>query len=107
MKLSVNIIIVVTIARDFIAVSGLVVIIAVSSFLFIIDLSSKAVEEVIKISAILIAISEFLVFDIAKNFVKAQVNFFFLIFSIVYNFVCLVIANSSSLRRVRKPLASS
>ncbi|KAG8410169.1 hypothetical protein J3459_017326 [Metarhizium acridum] len=107
MKLSVNIIIVVAIARDFKAVPSLVVIIVVprflltveaSSFLFIIDVAPKVVEVVVKISAILIAVSEFLIFDIAEDFVEAQVNLFFRFFSIVHDFVSLVITNSGFLQ---------
>lgn len=86
MKLSGNIIIVVVIARDFIAVPSLIIIVVssflftieASSFLFIIDVAPKAVEVVVKISAILIAVSELLIFDIAEGFVGAQVHLFFL-----------------------------
>lgn len=111
MKLSVNKIIVVAIARDFVAVPNLVVITVVSSFLstieastflFIIDVVPKVVEVVVKISAILIAVFKFLIFDIAENFVEAQVNLFFLFFSIVHDFVRLVVANSGFLQACEK-----
>ncbi|KAM5351536.1 hypothetical protein ACJ41O_004259 [Fusarium nematophilum] len=110
MKLSVNTIIVVAIAHDFIAVPSLVIIVVssllftveASSFLFINDVAPKVVEVVVKISAILIAVSEFLIFDIAENFVGAQINLFFLFFSIVHEFVSLVIANSGFLQACEK-----
>lgn len=64
-------------------------------------------EVVVKISAILIAVSEFLIFDIAENSVEAQTNLFFLFFSIVHDFDSLVIGNSGFVQACEKVLASS
>ena len=64
-------------------------------------------EVVVKVSAIFIAVSEFLVFDIAENSVEAQIHLLFLFFSIVHDFDSLVIGNSGFVQACEKVSASS